>query len=218
MRRASSGVERTYSACRPLSDAGNATEGWGGCAYSLYSCAPIATGTVEKRAPGDPDILVMVTEWDSEDVAVEFYGGLIGALEAHYPQQKGYSEASSQDMIRWNLGSAGHLAPAGRRVSSLEALPSAQLRRALSKLDLAMKVTDASRARGCSRTRHDLHESSVRFQRLLNAIKTCHATRSRGGLRGIAQDFITSTARLHIPSLQLDAVRPDVTTGAGEMG
>lgn len=179
-----------------------AAEGWGGCAYALYSSEPTATGTVEKsskRAAGD-NVLVMVTEWDSEDDAVEFYGGLIGALEARYPQQKGYSEASSQDMILWNVDPAGRihnvLRLQGRRVSCVESLPSAQLQRALSKLDLAMKVTDPTpEARALEKVNLPWNRSQKRAQR---GVRTARLALPAGWTRDAArEDSVVVLAARH---------------------
>ncbi len=189
-------------------------EGWGGCSYALYASEPATGGTVEKspkRAPGESNVLVMVTEWDSEEDAVEFYGGLIGALEARYPQQKGYSEASSQDMILRNVDPVGRihnvLRLQGRRVSCIESLPSAQLQRALSKLDLAMKVTDPTpEARALEKMNLPWNRSQKRSQR---GVRTAQLALPAGWTRDPAREdsLVVLAARHHEAKLELSVDR-----------
>lgn len=188
-----------------------AAEGWGGSAYALYAVEPEA-GTVEKASKRtEPNVFVMVTEWDSEDDAVEFYGGLIGALEARYPQQKGYSEASSQDMILWNIDPAGvrHnvLRLQGRRVSCIESLPSAQLQRVLSKLDLAMKVTDPTpEARAIEKLNLAWNRQQKRSQR---GVRTAQLALPVGWTRDPAREdsLVSLAAHNHDATLELSIDR-----------
>lgn len=112
-----------------------AVEGWGGCSYALFA-----------GPAGEPDVFVLVSEWDSEDDAIEFFGGWIGAVEARFPEQVGYAEASSQDQILWNLDADAKrqnvLRLKGRQVSCIESVPSARLVRILQKLDVSTRITD----------------------------------------------------------------------------
>lgn len=118
-------------------------EGWGGCSYTLYSGDAGSPGL----AP-EPPTLVLVSVWDSEDDAVEFFGGLIGALEARYPDQLGDAEASSQDQVIWKVDASGTLVNvlklAGRQVTCIEAMPEPRLMRALHKLESGVVVDDPS--------------------------------------------------------------------------
>ena len=188
-----------------------AAEGWGGSAYALYAVEPEA-GTVEKSAKrSEPNVLVMVTEWDSEDDAVEFYGGIIGALEARYPQQKGYSEASSQDMILWNTDPSGTrhnvLRLQGRRVSCIESLPSTELQRVLSKLDLALKVTDPTpEARAIEKANLAWNRQQKRAQR---GVRTARLALPPGWTRDPAHEdsLVSLAAHHHEATLQLSIDR-----------
>jgi hypothetical protein len=110
-------------------------EGWAGCSYALY-----------QGPAGARPVFALVSQWDSEDDAVEFYGGLIGALEARFPEQAGWAEASSQDRIIWALDesrrSLNVLQLRERQVVCIEALPEAQHMRIVQKLDTFVKVDD----------------------------------------------------------------------------
>ena len=112
-----------------------ACEGWAGSAYALYA-----------GAADEPQFLALVTVWDSEDDAVEFFGGVIGAIEARYPKQIGYGEASSQDQVMWKVEADGRhlnlLRVHVRQVLCLEQVPSSTVMRILQKVDLGLRETD----------------------------------------------------------------------------
>jgi hypothetical protein len=114
-----------------------AASGWGGCAYGLYHASD-----------GQPPLFILTSVWDSEDDAVEFYGGLIGALEARHPQQTGYAEGSSQDQILWYQDPRGKyvnvLRVRERQVLCIEMAASATLARLMGKLDLSTGMDDPS--------------------------------------------------------------------------
>ena len=112
-----------------------ACDGWAGCAWALYG--------------GDASIkplFVLSSTWDSDDDAVEFFGGVIGTLEARYPQQTGYTDASTQDQILWNEDKDGKvlnvLRVREKQVLCVEMLPSTKLQRVLGKLDTATLFDD----------------------------------------------------------------------------
>ena len=110
-------------------------EGWGGCSYTLY-----------RGEAGEPQTLVLVSVWDSEDDAVEFFGGVIGAIEARYPNQQGDAESSSQDQVIWRVDPNGNrvnvLKLADRQVICIEGMPEPRLMRALLKLESGVVVDD----------------------------------------------------------------------------
>jgi hypothetical protein len=112
-----------------------AAEGWGGCSYALYD-----------GGPGEPSAFALVSVWDSEDDAVEFFGGLIGVLESRYPKQEGSAESSSQDQVIWNLDKDGKrvnvLRLHDRQVMCLEAMPGPRLMRVINKLDTGVEIQD----------------------------------------------------------------------------
>lgn len=112
-----------------------AAAGWGGCAYALY-----------EGAPGSQPLFVLVSNWDSDDDAVEFFGGLIGALEVRYPQQTGAADASSQDQILWNLDKEQNhlnlLRVRDRQVLCIEGLATAHLARITGKIDIGLQTDD----------------------------------------------------------------------------
>jgi hypothetical protein len=112
-----------------------AAVGWGGCAYALY-----------ESDTGEPPFFILASTWDSEDDAVEFFGGLIGAMEARHPKQTGFAEGSSQDQIIWNQDEHGSrlnvLRVRGRDVLCIEMLPMNALIRVLHKIDVGMTIDD----------------------------------------------------------------------------
>jgi hypothetical protein len=114
-----------------------AAEGWGGCAYALYG-----------GQGDDPPVFALLSVWDSEDDAVEFFGGLIGALEARYPDQQGDAEGSTQDMVLWNQDPGGRrlnvLRLRQREVMCLESVPGPRRARIVGKLDLGTRTDDPS--------------------------------------------------------------------------
>ena len=109
--------------------------GWGGCTYALY-----------EGPAGSRPLFVLVSTWDSEDDAVEFFGGVIGALEVRYPDQTGAAESSSQDQILWNLDKdqkyMNLLRVRERQVLCIEGLPSAQMARVVGKIDIGLQTDD----------------------------------------------------------------------------
>ena len=120
------------------------TEGWGGCTYTLYAGEPGTPGR-----PGDLPVLVQVSVWDSEDDAVEFFGGLIGALEARYPgQQRRCPRTSTQDQVIWRMRCQRHArqraeAAWARQVTLHRGrCPSRASMRALAKLEGGVVVDD----------------------------------------------------------------------------
>ena len=109
-------------------------EGWGGCSYILYAAGP-----------EDPPAFVLVSMWDSEDDAVEFFGGLIGALEARYPDQEGDPENSTQDQVLWTRDKGRKvnvLRLRERQVVCLEGIPEPRFARLLGKLDTGTRIDD----------------------------------------------------------------------------
>ena len=111
-----------------------AAEGWGGCSYVLY-----------EGQPEDPPAFALVSMWDSEDDAVEFFGGLIGALEARYPDQQGDAENSTQDQVIWTREGGRKvnvLRLRGRQVICLEGMPEPRFGRVLGKLDSGTRIED----------------------------------------------------------------------------
>jgi hypothetical protein len=112
-----------------------ASVGWGGCGYALYG------GEADK-----PPLFVLASTWDSEDDAVEFFGGLIGALERRFPNQTGDAEGSSQDYIVWNQDKrftrVNLLRVRERQVLCIENAASATLQRLLYKLDVGLHFDD----------------------------------------------------------------------------
>jgi hypothetical protein len=109
-------------------------EGWGGCSYILYAAGP-----------EDPPAFVLVSMWDSEDDAVEFFGGLIGGLEARYPNQQGDPENSTQDQVLWtrdNGRKVNVLRLRERQVVCLEGIPEPRFARVLGKLDSGTRLDD----------------------------------------------------------------------------
>ncbi|MFQ5601191.1 MAG: hypothetical protein ACE5G2_11650, partial [Candidatus Krumholzibacteriia bacterium] len=111
--------------------------GWSGCATALYG-----------DSPGDPDVFVLSSVWDSEDDALEFFGALIGVLEVRYPEQEGWAESSSVDQILWKVDEAGRyinlLRLRGREVVCVERAPGAAVTRVLQKLDRETRMDDPS--------------------------------------------------------------------------
>jgi hypothetical protein len=111
-----------------------AAEGWGGCAYVLYDMGTNA-----------PPGLLIASVWDSEDDAVEFFGGIIGALESRYPNQQGDAETSSQDQVMWNMDGGRRvnvLRLRERQVVVLEGMPAPRIQRILGKVDIGLTFDD----------------------------------------------------------------------------
>jgi hypothetical protein len=111
-----------------------AAEGWGGCSYALY-----------ETDNGEPPCFALASTWDSDDDAIEFFGGLIGALESRYPKQVGDAVGSSQDQVSWNLDGGKYinvLRLRERQVLCVEAAPGPRLMRILGKLDLGLTMDD----------------------------------------------------------------------------
>jgi len=117
--------------------AGVAAAGWGGCSYALY-----------EGPQGSQPVFVMVSTWDSDDDAVEFFGGLIGALEVRYPEQTGAADVSSQDQIIWNLDKdqkyINLLRVRERQVLCIEGMAMAQSARVTGKIDIGLQTDDPS--------------------------------------------------------------------------
>jgi hypothetical protein len=97
-------------------------------------------------APDETPTLVLVSVWDSEDDAVEFFGGLIGTIEARYPNQQGDPETSTQDQVIWRVDPNGNrvnmLKLVGRQVTCIEGMPEPRLMRAVIKLESGVVVDD----------------------------------------------------------------------------
>jgi hypothetical protein len=112
-----------------------ASEGWGGCSVALY------------RGSGkDGNAFVLSSVWDSEDDALEFFGGLLGALEKRYPDQTGIAEQTTTDQVTWNVDKTSRLQNVvrmrERTVVCLERVPSASVVRLLQKLDAQTRIDD----------------------------------------------------------------------------
>jgi len=118
-----------------------AADGWGGCSYVLYQ----TESDSNDETPTQPSTFALVSAWDSEDDAVEFFGGLIGALEARYPDQVGDSERSTQDQVIWLMDGGRRtnvLRLRERQVICLEGMPEPRLQRVLAKLDSGVLIDD----------------------------------------------------------------------------
>lgn len=118
-----------------------AADGWGGCAYVLYQTDADPADEEAAQPPG----FALVSAWDSEDDAVEFFGGLIGALEARYPDQTGDPERSTQDQVIWLRDGGRHvnvLRLHDRQVICLEGMPEPRLQRVLAKLESGVVIED----------------------------------------------------------------------------
>ena len=112
-----------------------ASEGWGGCSAALY------------RGSGkDGQAFVLSSVWDSEDDALEFFGGLLGALEKRYPDQTGIADQTTTDQVTWNVDKANRLQNVvrmrERTVVCLERVPSGSVVRLLQKLDAQTRIDD----------------------------------------------------------------------------
>jgi hypothetical protein len=114
-----------------------ASEGWGGCAVALY-----------RGAGKDGQACVLSSVWDSEDDALEFFGGLLGALEKRYPEQTGVADQTTTDQVIWNVDKTSRFQNVvrmrERAVVCLERVPSASVVRLLQKLDAQTRFDDPS--------------------------------------------------------------------------
>ncbi len=114
-----------------------ASEGWGGAWLSLYG------------APDDePEALVLVTTWDTEEDALEFFGSVIGVLDKRYPEQSGDLEGTNANRITWNVDPEGRyqniVRLVARHVQVLEQVPVAVAERTIQKLDRMTQFEDPS--------------------------------------------------------------------------
>lgn len=112
-----------------------ATEGWGGAWLSLYGAHD-----------DQPEALVLVTTWDTEEDALEFFGSVIGVLDKRYPQQSGDLEGTNANRITWNVDPEGRyqniVRLVARHVQVLEQVPVAVAERTIQKLDRMTQFED----------------------------------------------------------------------------